>query len=125
MTMVSTSNSLKLSSLRLNRVALLQGVEPGVEPAGGQELLVGSDLCDAAVLDNQDLIHVAHQPELVGDDESGAPFGEGPPAVLDGARRFGVEAGLGLVQDQDRALPEHRPRDGDALPLPTGEALAA
>src|SRR5215211_9374779 len=125
--MVRISNSLKTlhPSSRLHRVALLQGVEPGVEPAGGQELLVGSDLGDAAVFDHQDLIHAAHQPELVGDDEGGAPFSEGTPAVLDGARRLGVEAGLGLVQDQDRALPEHRPRDGDALPLSPGEALPA
>src|SRR5215216_3741476 len=110
--------------LGLDRVALLQGVEPGVEAAGGQELLVGSDLRDAAVLDHQDLVHVPHQPELVGDDEGGASLGQGPPAVLDGVRGLGVEAGLGFVQDQDLALPEHRPRDGDALPLSPREALA-
>jgi hypothetical protein len=66
---------------------------------------VGSDLCDAAVFDHQDLVHAPYQPELVGDDEGGAPLGEGAPALLDGARRLGVEAGLGLVKDQDRALP--------------------
>src|SRR5215211_484797 len=125
--MVRISNSLKTLHLssRLHRVALLQGVEPGVEPAGGQELLVGSDLCDAAVFDHQDLVHVPHQPELVGDDEGGAPLGQSAPAVADGARRLGVEAGLGLVQDQDRALPQHRPRDGDALPLAPAQALPA
>jgi hypothetical protein len=47
--------------LPLHRVALLQSVEPGVEPAGGQELLVGAYLRDAAVLDHQDLVHVPHQ----------------------------------------------------------------
>src|SRR5215218_7354467 len=101
--MVVISNSLKTShpSSRLHRLALLQGVEPGVEPAGGQELLVGSDLRDEAVFDHQDLVHVPHQPELVGDYEGSAPLGQSAPAVLDGARRLGVEAGLGLVQHQD------------------------
>jgi hypothetical protein len=51
-----------LSSLRLHRVALLQDVEAGVEPAGGQELLVGARLCDAAALDHEDLVHVPDQP---------------------------------------------------------------
>src|SRR5215210_5717629 len=100
-TMVRISNSLKSSSsLRLHRVALLQDVEAGVEAAGGEELLVGAGLRDAAVLDHEDLVHVPHEPQLVGDDEGGAPLGERAPAVLDGARGLGVEAGLGLVQDQ-------------------------
>jgi hypothetical protein len=51
-----------LSSLRLHRVALLQDVEAGVEPAGGQEILVGACLCDAAALDHEDLVHVSNQP---------------------------------------------------------------
>ena len=47
--------------LRLHRIALLQGVEPGVEPAGGQELLVGANLRDVPVLDHEDLVHAPHQ----------------------------------------------------------------
>src|SRR5215204_7038083 len=128
-TMVRTTHSiissLMDSSSRLHAIALLQGVEPGVEAARGQELLVGAVLRDAAVLDHEDPIYVAHQPELVGYDEGGAAPGQDAPIVLHGARRLGVEAGLGLVQDQDGALPEHRPRDGDALALPPREALPA
>src|ERR671910_208555 len=123
--MQSTSSSLMASSSWLYGVAFLQGVEPGVEAALGQELLVGAVLRDAAVLDHEDPVHAAHQPELVGYDEGCAVPGQGAPVVLHGARRLGVEAGLGLVQDQDGALPEHRPRDGDALALPPGEALPA
>src|SRR5918999_1368760 len=100
--MQSTSSSLMGSSSRLYGVAFLQGVEPGVEAVRGHE----------------DRVHAAHQPELVGYDEGGASLRERAPALLHGARGLGVEAGLGLVQDQDRALPQHRPRDGDPLPLP-------
>src|SRR3712207_1063425 len=111
-------SSLMGSSSRLYGVALLQGVEPGVEAVRGKELLVGAVLHHATVLDHEDPLDAAHQPELVGDDEGGTALGQGAPALLDGARRLGVKARLGLVQDQNGALPEHRPRDGDALSLP-------
>src|ERR687898_120891 len=123
--MQSTSSSLKDPSSRLHAVALLQGVEPGVEALRGQELFVGAVLRDAAILEHQDSVHAAHEPELVRYDEGSAAFGQGAPALLDGVRGLGVEPGLGLVQDQDRALPQHRPRDGDALPLSPRQALPA
>src|SRR5918994_4597569 len=121
--MQSTSSSLKDPSSRLHAVALLQSVEPGVEALRGQELFVGAVLRDAAILEHQDSVHVAHEPELVRYDEGSAAFGQGAPALLDGVRGLGVEPGLGLVQDQDQALPQHRPRDGDALPLAPAQAL--
>src|SRR5918998_6544732 len=124
-TMLRISNSLKASrsSLRPDGVALLQGVEASVEPVAGDELLVGARLGDAAFIDNQDPVDVPHEPELVGDDEGGTTLRERAPALLDGARRLGVETRLRLVEDQDRALPQHRPRDGDALPLAPAQAL--
>src|SRR5215210_4588396 len=106
---LSIISSLKGSSSRLDGVALLQGVEPGVEAVRGKELLVGAVLSDAAVLDHEDPVHAAHQPELVRDDEGGAAPGEGAPVVFHSARRLGVQASLGLVQDQYGTLPEHRP----------------
>ena len=62
---------------------------------------MGARLGDAAVFDHEDRIYAPDQPELVGDDERGSPLCQGPPALLDGGG-LGVEAGLGLVQDQDR-----------------------
>src|SRR5215207_1853410 len=85
---------------------------------------MGARLGDAAIFDHEDRIYAPDQPELVGDDEGGASFGQGPPALLHGGRGLGVEAGLGLVQDQYGGVPEHGPRDGDALPLPPAQALA-
>src|SRR5215210_3352891 len=118
------SNSLKGSPpLRLHGVALLQGVQPRVEALRGDELFVGSGLGDAAFFDHEDRIHAPDEPELVGDDEGGASFCKGPPALLDGGRGFGVETRLGLVQDQDGGVPEHGPRYGDALLLPPAQTL--
>src|SRR5918992_2099726 len=125
-TTLRISSSLKGSPpLRLHGVALLQRVEPRVEAVRGDEVFVGACLGDAAVFDHEDRIYAPDQPELVGDDEGGASFCQGPPALLDGSGGFGVEAGLGLVQDQDRGVPEHGPRDGDALLLSTAQTLTA
>src|ERR687893_3179520 len=111
--MHSMSSSLMGPSSGLYGVALLQGVEPGVEAIRGEELLVGAGLRDAAVLDHEDPVHAAHQPELVGYDEGGASLRERAPALLHGARGLGLEAGLGLVPDPARALPQPPPADGD------------
>src|SRR5215203_2696087 len=86
---------------------------------------MGARLGDGAVFDHEDRIYAPDQPELVGDDERGPPFCKGPPALLDGGGGLGVESGLGLVQDQDRGIPEHGPCDGDALPLSAAQTLAA
>src|SRR5215218_797510 len=89
--MVRIRSSLTGFSLRLHGVAFLQGVEAGVETAGGQEVVVGAYLRDAAFVYHQDLVDVSDQPELVGYDEGCAPLREGTPAVLDSARGLSVE----------------------------------
>src|ERR671921_426209 len=86
---------------------------------------MGARLGDGAVFDHYDRIYAPDKPELVGDDEGGPPFCKGPPALLDCGGGLGVESGLGLVQDQDRGIPEHGPCDGDALPLSAAQTLAA
>ena len=85
----------------------MEGEEPGVEAAGGGELLVGAGLGDAALFEDQDLVHVPHQPELVGDDEGGPACREIAPALLDRVRGLGVQARLGLGETGvlDVALP--------------------
>jgi hypothetical protein len=50
----------RFSLLRLDGVAFLEGEEPGVEAAGGDEVLVGAGLGDAALFEDQDLVHVPH-----------------------------------------------------------------
>src|ERR671916_1376823 len=81
-------------------------------------------LGDVDLLEDQDLVDIPDQPELVGDHEGGPPGRERPPALLDGVRRFSVQAGLGLVEDQDGGVAQHGPRYGDALALAPGQALA-
>src|SRR5918998_5256329 len=125
-TTLRISSSLKgSSSLRLHGVALLQRVEPRIEAVRGDKVFMDARLGDAAVFDHEYRIYAPDQPELVGDDEGGASFCQGPPALLDGGRGLSVEAGLGLVQDQDWSIPEHGPRYGYALPLSTAQTLAA
>ena len=54
-----------------------------------------------------------------------SPFVTRSSAVLDRALRHAVDAGRGLVEDEDRRVLEQRPRDGDALLLAAGEPVAA
>jgi hypothetical protein len=61
--------------LGLYRLAVLEGIEPSVEAARSDELLVGSFFCDAAVFDNEDLVYILDQAQLVSDDEGGAASG--------------------------------------------------
>src|SRR5215207_2196292 len=125
-TTLRISSSLKGSPpLRLHGVALLQRVKPRVEAVRRDKVFMGARLGDGAVFDHEDRIYAPDQPELVGDDEGGVSFCQDPPALLDGGGGLGVESGLGLVQDQNRGVPEHGPRDGDALPLSTAQTLTA
>ena len=50
----------------------LGAVELGVEPAGGEQLVVAAPLDDAAVVDDEDLVGLAHRRQPVGDHERGA-----------------------------------------------------
>ena len=80
---------------------------------------------DGAVLDEDDLVGVGHGDQVVGDDHRGAAVHEAAQRLEDAAGRFGVEAGGGLVEEQDGRVADHGAGDGDALALPAGEHAAA
>src|SRR5215210_1292718 len=121
---LSIINSLKTFSLMHGVAALLlKGVEPGVEAARGDQLVVGSRFRDPAVFEDQDLVDVSDQPELMSDNEGSTSLRELTPVLVDGLGGLGVEARLGFVEDQDGRVAEHGPRYGDALALSPREAL--
>src|SRR5215212_1797731 len=94
---------------------LLKGVKSGVEAVGRDKLFVGAALGNPAIFDDEYPVHVPDQPEFVGDNEGSAAFGQYAPALLYRFGGLGVEAGLGLVENQNRGVPQHRPGDRDAL----------
>src|SRR5918997_858487 len=48
--------------LRLDRVAFLQGVEPGVQAARRYQVFVGAGLGDVALFEHEDGVHAFYQP---------------------------------------------------------------
>jgi hypothetical protein len=72
-------------------------------------------LNDFAMAHDEDLICLANRAETVGDDEAG-PIGHQPlERFLDELFSGGIDAGRGLVQNQNRRVFEQRPRDAHAL----------
>ena len=89
------------------------------------QFFVISFLDDASILHHIDAVGVADRRKAMRDDQHGAARHQPVEGVLDEAFAFGIEGGGGLVENQDGRIPEHGARDGDALPLATGEQGAA
>ena len=77
--------------------------EAAVDAILRQELLVSPVLGHPAVGDHQDLIGVPDGGETVGDGDNGLAPGQLRQGVLDQVLVLGVDAGSGLVQDDDGA----------------------
>ncbi len=76
------------------------------------------------VFQDQDLVGQAHGAQPLGDDKGGAPLHQPLQRQLDQPFGLGVDAGGGVVQDQDARVLEQGAGDGDALLLPAGEGDA-
>src|SRR5664279_4831882 len=101
------------------------GGQCGVTAVVIDEAGVGSRFDDSAVVDDDDLVGVAHCGEPVGNRDGGSALGQRVERLLDGALGFGVEGTGGLVQYQHAWVAQQGAGDGDPLLLPTGEAVPA
>ena len=71
---------------------------------------------DGTAVQNQNPIGPNHRREAMGDHQCGPARHEMIQGILDQGFALCVEARGGLVQDQDRRLPEQDSGDGDPLP---------
>jgi hypothetical protein len=78
-----------------------------------------------AVLDPQHAVAVDDAGPVVGDHDRGAIRGEPCDGVQDLPLVLRIDRGGRLVEHDDGCVPQHRPGQRDALPLPTGQAGAA
>ena len=106
-------------------VAELQIVEPAIEAAGAEQLVVRAALHHPARVEHDDLVRVAHGGEPVSDHQHRPLRHEPVDRLLHQPLGLGVERAGGLVEDEDRRVAEERPRDGDPLPLSAREPGAA
>ena len=108
-------------------IAELQVVQPAIEPAGAEQLVVRAPLHHPSRVEHHDLVRVAHGGQTVRDHQHG-PLGHEPvDRLLHQPLRLGVQRAGGLVEDQDGRVAEQRPGDRDPLPLAArepGPALA-
>ena len=77
-----------------------------------------------SVVNDEDLVGVAHGGQAVGDDNDGASGGQAGQGLVDVALGGGVGLGGGLVQDQDGGVLEVGAGQGDPLALAPGEEPA-
>ena len=97
------------------------GVEAGLREKG----VVGAALDDAAVVQDDDGVGVAHGGQAVGDDDRGALGHELRERAAEHGLVHRIEMRGRLVQDQNRRVLEDGAGDGDALALAAGEPRAA
>src|SRR5262245_57485788 len=95
----------------------LQPIERGVTATFAEQFVMAAALDDGAGLDHQDAVGVHDGGEAVGDYDGGAPFAEFGERLLDVTLGFRIERGGGLVEQDDRRIPDQRARDRDALAL--------
>ena len=91
----------------------------GVGPAPGDQLVVGAQLGDPAVLDHGDAVGVVRGEQAVRDRDHGAPAHQPRECLADRFLRFTVERGGGFVEQEDRRVFQEGARDRNPLTLPT------
>src|SRR5690242_7931370 len=104
--------------------ASLDAMQLGVPPAIADEFIVTAVLHDAAVLDGNDAVGVAHRRQAMGDDEYSSSGADMTHILLDDLLAFVVERACGLVEDQNARAGCQSTGDGDALALTAREQNA-
>ena len=95
-------------------------VEARIKPVACQQLCVPAGLDDTAAIEHADQVGTNDGRESVRDDDRRAALHQAAQRRLDLSFGLAVKRRGRLVEQQDRRIPEHRARDCQALPLPTG-----
>src|SRR5262252_2252091 len=90
-----------------------------------QKLPMRALLDDPALVEDEDMVRLGRDLEIVGDEEARLSRHEPAQRLADLLPALDVDPGQRLVEDEDGGVPDQRPRDGDALPLPSGQRRAA
>ena len=99
--------------------------EAAVEAVFADEFVVGAFFGDAAVLDDKDLVGVPDRRQAVGDGDDGPAPGELGDGGLDQVLVLRVDAGRGLVQNDDGRVLKDGPGNGNPLFFTAGQGTAA
>jgi len=86
---------------------------------------VGAEFYDAAAVEDRDAVGVANGGDAVGDEDCGASLHDFAEVVEDFVFSVSVNAGEGVVEDEDAGAADEGAGDGGALLLASGEGDAA
>ena len=100
-------------------------VEVVVVAVQGEEFFVGAEFDDAAGVQDGDAVGVADGGDAVGNEDGGAAAHYVAQVVEDFVFGVGVDAGEGVVEDEDFGIANEGAGDGGALLLAAGEGDAA
>ena len=100
----------------------MQRVKTMIRSARRQQLGVRSALDDLSPLEHENLVGMDDRREPVGDHEYRPPAQQSVHRLLHQPLRLGIERRSGLVEDEDRWIPEQGPCNRQSLPLSAGQS---
>ena len=100
-------------------------VQAAVDGGSALELVVGAGGDNAAVVEQDDAVGELDCAQAVRDEEGRAALRELFDGLADQGLVLDVHGAGGLVENQDGGIAKHRPRQGDALALASGETVPA
>src|ERR1700674_319938 len=106
------------SEEQISLQALLLRIEIEITALCRIEFLMRAALHNLTVFDDQNLIGSADRRKPMRHHKPSAALHEIRKSVLDHGLRFGIEAGRGLVEDEDPRLRQNGTRNRDSLSLP-------
>src|SRR5208337_2526690 len=121
-TRVSAPHGLDFGQLLFQQLFV---IEIGVITVAGNELVVRALFYDASLVEDGDGVGVADGGNAMGDEDGGASAHDFAEMVEDFIFGVGVDAGEGVVEDENAGAAEQGAGNGGALLLASGERYAA
>ena len=96
----------------------LQRRQTRIQRVAGDQLRVGTNRNQLALIHHRYPVGILHSSQAVGDNQSGAPLHQAGQGLLDQVLTLGIKGAGGLIQQQNRCIHQQRPGNGQPLPLP-------
>ncbi len=93
----------------------LQSRQPRIQRVAGDQLGMGADGHQLALIHHRDTVGVLYRGQAMGDHQGGAALHQARQGLLDQVLALGVEGAGGLVQQQDRRIHQQCPGNRQAL----------
>src|SRR5579871_5923088 len=100
-------------------------IQVAVVAVQGQEFVVGAEFDDAAAMQDGDAVRIAHGGDAMRDKDGGAAVHDVAQVIENFVFRVGIDAGEGVVENQNFGIADQGAGNGGALLLASGEGDAA